>query len=148
MKKFLLFGFILLLGSKAYSAQDREGSARPSLWRSSSTCVAETHVVMSTYAVHLHGVRVASATVNSLNSGVFFMNARLRPTSANFAAFSTGNFVLTDVPSAVAVSDDGTKFLDVAYSSGVVVNKIGGACVEIYWDFLYNTYDQFYPWRP
>ena len=146
MRKLLALGVIFIAGNASYlySAQDRSGSERPALWRSTEVCHTLNHVVLSTRAAHVHQVRVTSATVNSQTSGLFLFNSTATPFGS--VVTSTKNRVNSDVSGAVFDVAKPPNVLDVPYLNGVVLNKVGVACIETLWDFLYPTDDPIYPW--
>mgnify|MGYP001558566549 CR=1 FL=1 len=155
MKKLILFGLILftaLLPAKSVEArQNWFDSPRPALWRSTEVCHALNFVVLTTSASVVHQIRVTSATVNALSSYNLF-NSTARPISdnaANFVSTGTRKLSYTNVAPAGIPSwkdDDVGIWLDVFYSSGIVVNKPGAACVELLWD--YNDHKTLERWFP
>ena len=153
-KLMLAVGVVFFLFQSGYASQDRDGSMRPAVWRSTEVCHALNFVQLSTRAVNIHQVRVASATVNNgVVSGYFIFNSTARPQSDNAANFvTTGTRVMSNLTVYGAANSFRTAFepdvIDVFYSSGVVINKLGVACVELLWDFSLPTYDPIYPWRP
>lgn len=149
MRKIVILSLVLFCGKFVFSGQDREGSMRPSLWRSSQTCVTASFVQLSTRAVFLHAISVDSPTVN-INGDSFMVlfNSSNSPLSTNAPSFSSAAFVNTNVVSAGGTPRGWQIFYDVPYSSGVNMSKQGGACSTVLWDFLTPTYDPFYPWRP
>ena len=132
MKKLLMSGLIVLVASFVQASQDRDGSMRPALWRSTMVCHALNFVQLSTRAVNIHSVRIASASVNDQLSTYNLFNSTARPIPTNSANFvSTGTRVLTYVTAGTNghVLHSPPYEIDTYYSSGTTVNKIGNACL-------------------
>ena len=154
MKKTLLFMSMVLFGAAiANAAVDDQSSLRPAVWRSSRTCASAPWVMIATRTIHFHGHIVDSATVNN-DSWFSLYNTTTVPRSGYAPGIdSTGTFSGTNI----MVSSTGTwpqntswpKIeWNVRYSSGILLNKVGNACVDFLWDFMNPTDDPFVPWRP
>ena len=162
MKKLLLtLGFVFTCNFAEAVYYGSFGGQRPALWRSSEVCVPINHVVLATSAVHIHSIRVTSATINNQLSSYNLFNATTSPVAGDgFAAYwATGTRVYPNVFSVQTVTNTVDQhwepwIFDVRYSSGVVVNKIGLSCIETLWDFEIPDMDvngpelEFVPWRP
>ena len=128
----VLFGS-LVFAQEAQAVQDKYLSDRPALWRSSRTNNAENFVLLATGAVHLPAIQIESATVN-VESWVSVFNS----SSTNTMMFSsTGTFLNTGVFGSNRFERDPILF-DVSFGSGAVINKVGGAWVNIFWDFIHR----------
>lgn len=154
MRKWLIAAVFFSLSQLQFihASQDRDGSMRPALWRSTEVCHGLNFVQLSTRAANIHHVRITSATVN-IDSSYNLFNSTTRPIGDNAANFiSTGTRLLTYVnvqSTGVAWTEHFQPYVaDVYNSSGVTVNKVGTACVELLWDFSLPTYDPIYPWKP
>ena len=150
MKKILLTLSFLLSLSISHAALDSQSSMRPSVWRSSITCNTGGWGVLSTGTIHVHSVEIDSATLN--NSGSSFIslfNSTAIPNSNNANNFATtGTFTSANI-TGQGFGDLPDNQYDAYFSSGVVVNKQGGACISIWWDFV-TPIDKrpFLPWTP
>lgn len=139
---------------KAEAAMDLEGSGRPALWRTTETCHALNHVVLATGTIHLHSVQVTSATVNANSAApqtasYFAMfNSTTRPNGGNSANFSTVTRVIPDMIATSNVLTWDPFEYDIQYSSGIVIQKAGAACIQIEWDYVLPRFEALVPWRP
>lgn len=133
MKKvFLALVGILAAAGTIQAAQDPYGSMRSDLWRSSRTTSQDNFVQISSNpagranVVIFHGVFVGTP---SANSNVCLYNSTTTNTSLGTVFNSTFAFIDTSVY--------GFKGpYDVPMSSGLIMNKIGTADVNLFWDYL------------
>lgn len=151
MKKLFLFVPLWFLVANVFAVQDRWGSERPAVFRSSRTAAQCDMLLISSGPIHLHAVVVASATLNQgAESRVTFYNSTGGATTlANFNV-STATLLNTNVgqgaPPTYAVN------YDMYFSSGLVIEKKGNADVTILWDYVETRLDKMMkslvPWQP
>ena len=127
-----IFGFV----QTAHASWDQWGSGRPAVWRSSRTCQAPINFVpIATGAVHLHAIVIESGTVN-VDSFISIYNSTQNANGATFNFnISTAIFLNTSVNQNFSGANPQAFDFDVALGSGAVVNKQGGACVNVLWDY-------------
>ena len=165
-----LVSALCLLPGVLHASWDIIDSERPAVWRTSQTCAAANFVILAatspTTPVIIRGVTVDSMTVNQGGDSSFIsiFNSTTVPmlgggNASNFT--STGTFTITGpVTSGAGASYAGDSYIyDAYFTSGAVINKIGGGCVTIFWDFAsvhkpaksgarLTFWDLIFPWRP
>lgn len=122
MKKAVLLFGLIMAACPAFAGQDRLGSMRPAVWRSSTTSTGELDAVVATGTIIVHGVEV---NFTGLNSSIQLFNGVLTTATA-----SAGPLVDT------SSGTYGTHRFDVVFSSGLAYQKKGSANVTILWDWV------------
>ena len=146
MKKlFLTVILIFGIGKYLVAGVDKLESQRPAVWRSSYTDITESFVLITSGAVIIHSIIVDSPTINTGNSFVSLYNSTTSAGTFNFN-ISTGAMLNTDM-----TTPNGNippAYFDLYFASGVVINKVGAAKVQVIWDYVV-PYDYYLvPWRP
>ncbi len=146
MKKILLSVILVFAPSviHAFGSQGTTSNYPVKLWRSSQTCTAINNTPFSSGTVVIHAVLVTSPTVNVQPS--FFALTNSVGTAFNMAA-TTITFIETNVTSKsegvapYANIQDVARVVpfDIQITSYTTINKSGGACTNLLWDWLDAT---------
>lgn len=123
MKKLLFLVGVLLTCSSLYAGQDRFGNERLYVPRSSHTTTSEKNAFISSRAVVVYGVNIATGTANTWI--VFFDTGTVVPQSSTITATNG------DVAGYKPFGQNGTFG-----SNGLSYSKSGNTPMTIYWDYL------------
>src|SRR3990167_2805271 len=127
MKRFIL-GLVFwgALVSASYAAQDRFGSARHEIPRSSITASNDSYILITTGACVLRDVIVTSATAGG---NIQFWN---------FTSSALGTAGNERLPILTDTSGNKGPF-DMYFSSGIAYRKNGTSVIVIKWDYVYPS---------
>lgn len=122
MKMVVMFLTAVLFSGFAHAGQDRYGSMRPAVWRSSYTESADAFQVISTVPVVFHGVVIDTPSPNS------FVAIYQSTMGTMLDGISTRAFADT--------SNSIPKIFDIVVTSHTAIQKGGTAKVNILYDYL------------
>lgn len=127
---------VFLVAALFFSAAVVRAEYIPSL-QSTATCGAVNFVLVATGSIKVEQIVVASPTVNQSASMIGIFPSTTSGIGGYNPNVTTGTFLSTNI---VATGPGVTPFsIDYNFnlSSGMVINKQGAACTEVFWRFVY-----------
>ena len=144
MRNLFLMLSVLFAPYFANASEDLWSNERSAVWRSTRITIGLNFVPIATGAIHMHEVKIESPTWNNSSWVSIFNSTRPQTgTEVTTAAFVNTNTTTHQISSGGAiVPATASNIYDLYLSSGLVVNKIGAAVVNILWDFIYHRNEQ------